>query len=289
MPNDKGNAEPKTDESKKTHRVALRRLYLVLAGFFCLGVIFEIWYGVGNQWFTGFDDYDHCMGVAQRWLADGSYFLPVQLAGPHTWHWGEVLYPPVALWLFVPFSFLPMAAWFATPLTIILAGIWRLRPAPWALAVMALLLWEPVALVECISGNPLLWFMAIEFAAMAWSLPMSLGLFKPSLFPFALFGIRTRRWWLGVGLLALLSLPFLQLSFTWVRVILDTHGRGGLLYNGDELAYALIPYIAWLGSDRFDAGSLTHARRSLQRLFASRHRPSPGAEPGGSSGRTSPS
>jgi hypothetical protein len=159
-----------------------------------------------------------------------------------------------------------MAAWYAAPLAVMAAGFWRLRPAPWALAVMALLLCEPVAMVECVSGNPLLWFMAIEFAALAWRLPISLGLFKPSLFPFTLFGIHTRRWWAGVALLALLSLPFLQLSFTWIRVIFDTHGRGGLLYNGDEFAYALIPYIAWFGSDRFHAQPLTRARAFLRRL-----------------------
>ena len=252
-----------------THRTGLRRAYLVLAGIFCLIVLGEIWYGLGHTWFTGFNDYDHCMGVARRWLADGSYFLPVQLEGPHIWHWGEVLYPPVALWLFVPFSFLPMAAWFAVPLAVIAAGFHRLRPAPWALAVMALLLCEPVALVEVASGNPLIWFIAIEFTALAWRLPASLGLFKPSLLPFALVGIHTRRWWAALGLLVLLSLPFLQLSFTWVRVVLDTNGRGGLLYNVHEFTYALIPYIAWLGSDRFDARQLTRARTALRRLLPS--------------------
>ena len=273
-----------------TRQTILRRVYLVLAGAFLLSLAAEVWYGLGNNWFTGFNDYDHCMGVARRWLADGSYFLPVQLAGPHVWHWGEVLYPPVALWLFVPFSFLPMAAWYATPLAVIAAGCWRLRPAPWALAVMALLLCEPVAMVECVSGNPLLWFMAIEFAALAWRLPISLGLFKPSLFPFTLFGIHTRRWWAGVALLALLSLPFLQLSLTWVRVILDTQGRGGLLYNGDEFTYALIPYVAWFGSGRFDRGQLTRARTGLRRLTGPfRHAKDPGSnapgkEPGASAG-----
>jgi hypothetical protein len=255
-----------------THRTGLRRAYLVLAGAFLACLIGEIWYGLGHDWFTGFNDYDHSMGVARRWLADGSYFLPVQLAGPHEWHWGEVLYPPVALWLFVPFSFLPMASWFAVPLIVIAAGFRRLRPAPWALAVMALLLCEPVAMVEVASGNPVIWFMAIEFAALAWRLPASLGLFKPSLLPFALAGIHTRRWWAAVGLLVLLSLPFFQLTLTWVRVVLDTNGRGGLLYNVHEFTYALIPYIAWLGSDRFDARSLARPRAILQRLLPGQSR-----------------
>jgi hypothetical protein len=255
-------------------RTALRRVYLAIAGVFCALVLSELYVGWSDRgWFSVFNDYDLYMGVARRWLAGGSYFLPRQLAGPHLLQWGDVLYPPVALWLFVPFSFLPMAAWFAIPLAVVVAGLWRLRPAPWALAIMAILLCEPVALVEVVSGNPVIWFVAIEFAALAWRLPASLGLFKPSLFPFALVGVRTRRWWAGVGLLALMSLPFLQLSLTWVRVVLDTQGRGGLFYSSDEFAYALIPYIAWLGSDRFDSRQLARMRTVLQRLLPGFVRP----------------
>ena len=248
----------------------MRRAYLVLAGVFCVFAVLELYMGWTQRgWFTHFDDYDFNMGVARRWLADGSYFLPRQLAGPHIWQVGEVLYPPVSLWLFVPFSLLPMAAWFAVPLAIIPTALWRLRPAAPALAIIAVLACDPDGLVESVSGNPMLWFVAIEFAALAWSAPASLGLFKPSLFPFALVGIRTRRWWAAVGLLVLLSLPFLQLTLTWVGVVLDTHGRGGLLYNGSEFVYALIPYVAWLGSSRPEAVRLRATRPILRGLLPS--------------------
>ena len=188
------------------------------------------------------------MGVARAWLTSGGYFHPDQLAGPYTWVWGDVVYPPVALWLFVPFSFLPPALWFAIPAAVIAAALWRLRPALWAWALMAVLLIEPVALVEVCSGNPLIWYLAIGFAAAAGWLPGSLALFKPSLLWFTGVGIRRRSWWLGVALLALFSLPFLPLTLTWVRVILDTRGRGGLFYSVDEFAYALMPIVAWLSS-----------------------------------------
>jgi hypothetical protein len=82
-----------------------------------------------------------------------------------------------------------MVAWFAIPLAVVVAGLWRLQPAPWALAISAILLCELGSLVEVVSGNPVIWFVAIEFAALAWRLPASLGLFKPSLFPFALVGV----------------------------------------------------------------------------------------------------
>jgi hypothetical protein len=236
-----------------TKGTCLRRAYLVLAGVFLVLVAGELYVGWSTRgWLRTFNDYDFCMGLARNWVADGSYFLPRQLNGPYLWQWGDVLYPPFALWLFVPFTYLPTAAWFAIPAAVVSAALWALRPAPWALAVMALLLCEPVALVETVSGNPLSWFVAIEFAALAWRAPASLALFKTALFPFALAGINTRRWWAGAALLTVLSLPFLSLSITWVRVILDVQGRSGLTYNIDQFAYALIPYVAWLGSSRSD-------------------------------------
>jgi hypothetical protein len=73
-----------THEARVEHKTGLRRAYLAVAGIFCLIVLGEIWYGLGHTWFTGFNDYDHCMGVARRWLADGSYFLPVQPDGRRT-------------------------------------------------------------------------------------------------------------------------------------------------------------------------------------------------------------
>ena len=239
------------DVTAEVHNRWSRWVFLVL---FCVGcgmVIAEIYTGWAHHgWFTAAPDYNDDMSVARKWLADGSYFLPTQTGGPHQWVQGDVLYPPVALWLFVPFSFLPMVAWFAIPFAVIVTGLWKLRPALWAVAIMSFLVCEPNALDEVVSGNTVIWFVAIEFAALSWGTPASLGLFKPSLFPFVFVGIRTRRWWMCAGLLALLSLPFLSLNLTWVRVVMDTRGRSGLSYNIDEFAYALIPYIAWLGSIR---------------------------------------
>ena len=54
--------------------------------------------------------------AAARWLAGGPYFEPYQLAGPYPITAGDVLYPPVALWLFVPFTVLPAVLWWAIPI-----------------------------------------------------------------------------------------------------------------------------------------------------------------------------
>ena len=222
---------------------------MVVAGAALVFALGEVYIGcIYKGFLVSHPDYDFDMGIARTWLANGSFFHPRQLSGPYDWGWGDVLYPPVALWFFVPFSFLPAISWWAVPAAAVAAALRKLRPAPWAWAVMALLLCEPIAVIEVFSGNTITWFVALNFAAVAWGFRASLALLKPSLFPFALFGIHRGHWWLGAGLIVLLSLPFLPLTVTWVRVVLDVRGRGGLLYNADEFAYALIPLVAWAGS-----------------------------------------
>jgi hypothetical protein len=100
----------------------------------------------------------------------------------------------------------------------------------------------------------------------AWGTPASLILFKPSLLPFAFFGVHRRRWWLGLGLLGLLSLPFAGLTVTWIQVILNTHGRVGPFYNAEEFPYVAIPLVAWLGSSRF---TMSEGRARVRRTAKS--------------------
>ena len=252
-------------------RRAVRYVWIVVAFTATAAVVVELVVGFGSLGWGRFvgADYRIYMDAATRWLSGGSYFLPHQLGGPYDLQIGDVLYPPVALWLFVPFSFLPSILWCAVPTTICAAALWRLRPALWAWAFMAVLLVDPLALEITVSCNPLIWFVAIGFAAAAGWVPGSLALFKPSLFPFTFLGIRRRNWWLGVALLALLSLPFLSLTLTWVRVVLDMNGRGGLFYSAGEYAYALIPIVAWAGSPLRSRSETAAARTRME----SRERP----------------
>ncbi len=61
-------------------------------------------------------DYRLHMEAAQRWMDGGSFYQPWQLAAPYpTIGAGEILYPPIALALFVPFTFLPWVLWWAVP------------------------------------------------------------------------------------------------------------------------------------------------------------------------------
>ena len=76
-------------------------------------------------------DYVLYRDAAARWLAGGPFFEPYQLAGPYAISAGDILYPPVGLWLFVPFAVLPapVAAvmWWAIPIGITAGAILRLR------------------------------------------------------------------------------------------------------------------------------------------------------------------
>jgi len=211
-------------------------------------VALELHVGVtAKNWGAALNDWDVVSAAAQRWVHGGSYFLDRQLHGPYPWANGDVLYPPTALVLFVPFSFLPGAVWVAVPLAIIGLALRRLRPAPWTWPVMAALLIPPQPLVEVLSGNPIVWIVAALFATAAWGSPASLVLLKPTLLPFALFRAHTRAWWVGLAGVAIVSLPMLPLNLVWLRVVLDSDGGGGIWHNLAEIPYGLIPMVAWIG------------------------------------------
>ena len=71
-------------------------------------------------------------------------------------------------------------------------------------------------------------------------------LIKPSLFPFALFGARSRRWWLALGALVVVSLPFGSLWLDWIHSVLNSEG-GGIAYSALEIPILALPIVAWLG------------------------------------------
>lgn len=222
----------------------------IMVGFAAAAAIAaELLVGFGQLGWSRYlgDDYRIYMDAATRWLSGGSYFLPRQVGGPYELAMGDVMYPPVALWLFVPFTFLPPIVWWAIPIGITAAALWRLRPPPWVIAITLVVFVYPKYLAFVFDGNPGLYLIAALTAASAWGTPASLALFKPSLFPLALVGIWTRAWWYGCAALALLSLPVLQLTLTWVRVAFDAQ-PGGLTYSLIDLPVCALPLLWGFGS-----------------------------------------
>jgi len=205
-------------------------------------------------------DYDLYRDVTTRWLSGGSFYEPYQLAGPYDIRAGDVLYPPVALWLLAPFalaggvapwSLLAALAWWLIPLGAVATAVAALRPRPLVWPVIALCLANPTTLLKIWTGNPVIWSMAAMALAVVGSSRFAAPfvLLKPSLAPFALFGIRRRSWWLGAAVLLALSVPFGSLWADWVASVVNSRG-GGPLYSSLEAPMLCLPLAAWVGRRR---------------------------------------
>ncbi len=185
--------------------------------------------------------------AAARWLQGGFFYYPEQLAGPYTTQLGHVMYPPIGLVLFVPFTVLPAVLWWVLPLSAIAWRVFALRPSlvGWA-AITALVCW-PFSIQIIVAGNPAFWIVAALALATRWPWVAVFVLLKPSLGPFALAGARTRAWWLALGLFACVSLLFLPMWFDWIGVVLNARGFfSGPLYSLNDVPLMLVPVIAWL-------------------------------------------
>lgn len=200
-------------------------------------------------------DYVLYRDAAARWLAGGPFFQPYQLAGPYDISAGDILYPPVGLWLFVPFAILPapLAAvlWWSIPIGITAWAAWRLRPRPQAWPLIALCLAWPTTPLKVWTGNPVIWAVAAVALGTLYRWPSVFALLKPSLFPFALFGANRRSWWLALAVFIAMSLPFGQMWGDWAASVVNSRG-GGILYSSLEIPMLLLPIVAWLG--RTDVG-----------------------------------
>lgn len=191
----------------------------------------------GDPRVTHGQDYGIYRDAALRWLSGGGFY-PGTPATP-------ILYPPVDLWLLVPFTRLPAFLWWAVPCAISAWAIWRLRPAWWAWPIMALLAVWPDTPTVYLGGNPAMWAVAAMSLGGLYRWPSALVLLKPSLFPFALCGIRSRAWWFALGVLVLLSLPFgFGMWSDWLSAVGNAHG--GLLYSLGQVPLLALPLVAWV-------------------------------------------
>ena len=168
------------------------------------------------------------------------------LAGPYEISPGDILYPPFTLLLFVPFTILPAVLWWLLPAAVVGYSLLRLRPRPIVWPFLALCLAWPPTLVKVVTGNPVIWAVGALALGVLYAWPSVLVLIKPSLFPFAFFGANRRAWWLALGALIVLSLPFGFLWIDWIHSILNSQG-GGIAYSIQEIPMLAFPVIAWAG------------------------------------------
>jgi hypothetical protein len=205
-------------------------------------------------------DFQLYRDAASRWLSGGPFFEPYQLAGPYPISAGDILYPPVALWLFVPFTFLPGVFWWAVPLGLTARVVGFLRPSPRVWPLLALCLAWPTTPLKIWTGNPVIWAMAAVALGTIYRWPSVFALIKPSLFPFALFGANRRSWWLALAVFAVLSLPFGSMWVDWFASVVNSRG-GGILYSALEIPMLALPLVAWLGRTNHRADG-TNGRRA---------------------------
>lgn len=208
--------------------------------------------GPDSVWDFGMD-YRYYRDVGVRWLADGTYYLPIQLAGPYDIALLGIvapdavvtLYPPSALLLFVPLAVLPAIAWWTIPMTVTGYALYRLRPAPWAWVVMLVMLAFPRAVGAYLFGNTDMWMAAAVAAGLVWGWPALTLTMKPSFAPLALIGMRRGSWWIaavlgGVSVLAMLPL--------WADYLVSLRNARGLDtgYSLGSLPLVLAPIVAWV-------------------------------------------
>lgn len=190
-------------------------------------------------------DFHQYQAYVERWLATGEFYLPRQLAGPTTVMDGDPLYPPVALWLLVPFHWLPELLWWLLPLAMLGYALVRFRPRMWTWPLLAAALAYPRTEAMIFYGNPGLWIDAAIAAGLLWGWPAAFVLIKPSLGPFALLGIRHRSWWVAVGIVVVASVPFGTLWLDYLTVIRNSGVSP--TYSALDLPLALAVVVAWVG------------------------------------------
>lgn len=195
-------------------------------------------------------DYTYHVEAAARWFAGGSFYPAYELAGPFsTDH--DILYPPSAILLFGPFIILPAVLWWAVPLGIVAGVSAYLRPDPIVWPFLAICLAWPATALTIVVGNPVLWAVAALSLATIYRWPAVLIVIKPSILPFALFGVWRQSWWLALGVIVVLSLPFGSLWGDWLRVLLNAR-VGGVFHSIQQVPLLLFPLIVWLGRTRSD-------------------------------------
>lgn len=201
-------------------RLATTAAIILMAGFALSQAIALLSYtppfGSGYGWGL---DYNLYMERARSWLAGDGFYQLHQLTGPYPLRMGDATYPPVVLWLLVPFTVIPWPVWWIVPLGIIAAAIRAIRPTPAAWLVLAFVAVWPRTWVAVTLGNPSMWAFAALAAGLAWGWGGAFAAFKPTLGPFALWGANRRSWWIGAGLFVLLCIPFGTMWFDYATAM----------------------------------------------------------------------
>jgi len=192
-------------------------------------------------------DYNLYVEATRRWLNGGGYYFPEQLAGPYDVVPGVVLYPPVFALVMLPFLVLPWWVYWALPIGAVIFAVNRHRPQPVVWPAIALCLWFPNTIVILVAGNPVMLMVGALALGTIWAWPSVFVLLKPTLGVFALFGIWRRSWWVALGVLILVSVPFAATWLDYIAVVRNARQALGPLYNLGQVPTMLLPLLVWTG------------------------------------------
>ena len=206
----------------------------------------HLWEIIGAQGAIGVDPVFY-QDMGRRWLETGTFYTERQLSGPYeTTTLIDNLYPPIALYLFVPFVFLPLILWWVIPLAIVASVVWYVRPVAWSWPILALVIALPKTVSATIYGNSDLWVAAAVAGGVVLGWPAILAAFKPSLVFFALIGINRISWWFMAAILVVLSRPLLPLWLQYPDVIRNSTSTAA--YSIGNLPFMSLPILAVLFS-----------------------------------------
>ncbi len=189
------------------------------------------------------------MTIGHRLLDGGPLYTAAQLAGPHETLVGDAMYPPTTMPLILAFAALPellaRALWYSIPILIYGWVMWRLQPRGWPAVVALVLVALPASVQLVWLGNPVIWAATAVALGTLYRWPAAFVLLKPSLFPFALLGLRSRGGWLVSGLFIALGLLMLPLTIEWLQVMVNARGLySGPLYSIGNVPLLLAPLVA---------------------------------------------
>jgi len=112
-------------------------------------------------------------------------------------------------------------------------------------------------------GNPGMWAVAV--GALGTIVPGAAVavLLKPTLAPFALFGVNRRAWWVGLAIFVAACLPFGGMWLDYARVV--SNSSLTITYSLWDYPAMALPIVAWLGrSGRSLTSYLPEIGRSRQ-------------------------
>lgn len=195
-------------------------------------------------------DYSFYRDVALRFLDSGTLYMPHQLEGPYVAGLSgqaavaDNLYPPSALFLFVPLVWLPAAVWWIVPIVVSVYVLRAWRPSLLSVALMLALLAWPRAIGAYLFGNSDMWMAAAVAAGLRWGWPAIALTIKPTLLPLALIGVRRWSWWLALGLGLVFVVATLPLWLDYIQAMRNVSIPA--TYSLGSLPLLAIPIVGWL-------------------------------------------